>query len=290
MKKLFVLFCLGLLFVPFVFAQERPNVVFVTGDDEYRSEITMPMIARILEQRHDFDTEVVYAVNPRTGERDPKYQLNIEGLEALQNADLAVFYIRFRALPKEQITWILNYVNSGKPIVGLRTSTHSFLYKGGPYQKWNDQFGIDIFGQKWITHHGHQSTTEVMINDENAGHPILNGVQDEYHGDSWLYHVEPIAGDYTPLLMGKAIDSNKEGQLDQYPLVQPVAWTKHYESDTGKARVFFTTLGHPGDFEKESMRKLLINGIYWALSMEGQIPPEGSNAVPVQPYDAPPTH
>ena len=35
-----------------------PHVVFVTGDDEYRSEITMPMIAAILEKRHGMRTSV----------------------------------------------------------------------------------------------------------------------------------------------------------------------------------------------------------------------------------------
>jgi hypothetical protein len=102
--------------------------VFVTGDDEYRSEVSMPMIAKILEARHGFKCTVVYAVDPSTGQRNPKYQQNIEGLEALKSADLAVFFLRFRALPDKQLKMILDYVNSGRPIVGLRTSTHAFRY------------------------------------------------------------------------------------------------------------------------------------------------------------------
>ena len=48
----------------------RPHVVFVTGDDEYRSEITMPMIAKILEQRHGLRTSVAYA-RPTPIEKNP---------------------------------------------------------------------------------------------------------------------------------------------------------------------------------------------------------------------------
>ncbi|HQO36579.1 MAG TPA: hypothetical protein PLG59_18090, partial [bacterium] len=142
-------------------SQKAPHVVFVTGDDEYRSEITLPMIADILEKRHGFKCSVAYATDPATRERNPKFQQNIEGLDALGDADLAVFFMRFRALPDDQLNAILNYVNSGKPIVGLRTSTHALRYPEGPNAKWNDGFGIEVFGQKWITHHGHTSSTEV---------------------------------------------------------------------------------------------------------------------------------
>ena len=52
---------------------------------------------------------------------------------------------------------ILDYVNSGKPIVGLRTSTHAFRYPKGENTKYNDGFGREVFGQRWIKHHGHDS-------------------------------------------------------------------------------------------------------------------------------------
>ena len=101
-------------------AQSRaPHVVFVTGDDEYRSEITMPMIAAILEKRHGMKTSVAYA------RPIPQTKGNIEGLEALDTADLAVVFLRFRALPDDQLARIMKYVDAGKPLVGLRTSTHA---------------------------------------------------------------------------------------------------------------------------------------------------------------------
>ena len=254
-----------------------PHIVFVTGDDEYRSEITMPMIAAILEKSHGFATSIAYA-RPKPQTKD-----NIEGLEALATADLLVMFTRFRALPDEQLQRILQFVESGKPIVGLRTSTHAFLYpEGHPRQGLNDGFGRDVFGQKWITHHGSQSSTDVTVRGGAGANPILRGVQ-PFHARSWLYHVAPLNGEATVLLDGTTVNSNKTDKFAEFPATQPVAWTRQYKS----SRVFFTTLGHPDDFAQESMRRLVINSIYWALGRE--VPAGGANATVVGTYEPPPT-
>jgi uncharacterized protein len=254
-----------------------PHIVFVTGDDEYRSEITMPMIAAILEKAHGFRTSIAYA-RPKPQTKD-----NIEGLEALDTADLMVMFTRFRALPEDQLQHILRYVESGKPIVGLRTSTHAFLYpEGHPRQALNDVFGRDVFGQKWITHHGAQSSTDVAVHAANAGHAILRGVG-PFRARSWLYHVASLNGEATVLLDGTTVNSNKASRQAEFPPRQPVAWTRQHKN----SRVFFTTLGHPDDFAQESMRRLVINGIYWALGRD--VPAGGANAATIAPYEPPPT-
>jgi type 1 glutamine amidotransferase len=192
-----------------------------------------------------------------------------------------VMFTRFRALPEAQLEPILSYVNSGKPIVGFRTSTHAFLYpEGSARQALNDGFGRDVFGQKWITHHGHRSTTTVAVHAGNAAHPILRGVTG-FPAKSWLYHVAPLNGAATILLDGTSVNSDKTNRAEQFPPVQPVAWTREHKG----ARVFFTTLGHPGDFEQPAMRRLTVNGILWALGRE--VPPQGADATPLEPYVAP---
>lgn len=270
--------------------KKKFNVVFVTGDDEYRSEITMPMIEQVLtEKARQFKCTVLYAVDPEKGEHNSKYKQNIKGLEALKTADLAVFFLRFRALPDDQLKLILDYVNSGKPIIGLRTTTHAFRYPQG-HKHWNlnEGFGRDVFGQKWIVHHGHKSHTEVSVIPEMKDHSILRGIKDPISCISWLYHVTPLVGDCKPLLIGKSINSNKIKKQDKYPLTQPVAWIKTYKG----ARVFFTTLGHPKDFEDSSVRRLLLNAIYWALDQE--VPQGGANVellqTKVEGWVAPDTH
>jgi uncharacterized protein len=276
-----VALCAGLLAAVVLVAgpaarQHVPHVVFVTGDDEYRSEITMPMIAAILERAHGLRTSVASA------KPIPQTKDNIEGLEALDTADVMVMFTRFRRLPDDQLQRIQRFVESGKPMVGLRTTTHAFQYPDGhPRQALNDAFGRDVFGQKWITHHGSQSRTDVTVHDASAGHPILRGVS-PFQARSWLYHVAPLHEPGDILLQGTSVNSNKRN-TDDYPLTQPVAWTRSYKG----ARVFFTTLGHPQDFAEPSMRRLVINGILWALGRD--VPAGGASADVQGTYDPPET-
>lgn len=264
-----------------------PHVVFVTGDHEYRSEITMPVIARILEEHHGFRTTVLYGTNEE-GVRDPKADRSIPGLEALRDADLAVFYLRWRTLPDDQMREIVDYIESGRPMVGFRTTTHAFTNLTGEYADWNNTRIRDLFGQLWIVHHGNQSSTDVLPLVVN--HPILRGVG-TFTGRSWLYHVAPLYGDdVTPIQIGRAVGSTRDLAHRQPPF-QPVTWTKSYTGEAGRtARVFFTTLGHPEEFAQTEMRRLAVNGIYWALGLEDRIPAEGTKVDLVEPYDPPPTH
>jgi type 1 glutamine amidotransferase len=266
---------------------DAPHVVFVTGDHEYRSEITMPLMAEILERHHGFRTTVLYGTTPE-GVRDPKADRSIPGLEALRDADLAVFFLRWRTLPDEQMDEILSYINSGRPIIGLRTSTHAFINLTGEYAGWNDNLVRELFGQLWIAHHGNQSNTDVL--PLVVAHPILRGVG-TFTARSWLYHVAPLYGDdVTPIQIGRAVDSRRD-LFNAQPPFQPVTWTKSYTGTSGRtARVFFTTLGHPEEFAQTEMRRLLVNGIYWALGMEEKIPVEGTNVELLAPYTPPPTH
>lgn len=267
-------------------AADKPHVVFVAGDHEYRSEITMPLMAGILEAHHGFRTSLVLPVDDQ-GNVNPKADRSLRGLDALADADLAVFYLRWRTLPDDQMQKIVDYVNSGRPMIGLRTTTHAFRNQTGEYARWNDGFGRDIFGQRWITHHGAQSSTAVYA--AVTPHPVLRGVE-PFVGRSWLYHVTPVHGeDVQVLLLGRAVRSNRPAD-GPHPLIEPVAWTKTYTGDTGRtARVFFTTLGHPDEFAEADMRRLLINGIYWGLGREADIPEEGAKADLLSDYDPPGT-
>lgn len=285
---------LGLPPAPGEAPERTPHVVFVTGDEEYRSEESMPMLAKILHRDHGFKVTVCYAVAD-DGTINPNRLDHIEGLEALKTADLLVMFTRFRSLPDPELKLITDYVESGKPVMGFRTATHAFLYKGGPHAAaMNEAWTRKVFGQKWITHHGHfddgkAPLTEVTPYPAEITHPILRGVQ-PFRAYSWLYHVQgggdKLEGDPELLLLGRAIKSGHEKEFDRYPRENPVAWTKTYTGSSGKpARVFFTTLGHPYDFKDESMRKLALNGVLWALGREDQIPSQGSNAETVGEYN-----
>ena len=268
-----------------------PHIVFVTGDEEYRSEESMPMLARILARDYGFKTTICYSLNDK-GTIDPNNTRSISGLDALDDADLMVLFTRFRNLPADQMGHFLKYVDAGKPIVGFRTATHAFQFEeGSPYQDWNYKKIAELVGQHWITHHGHHGNdplTAVSIIDSGRTHPILRGVE-PFRCYSWLYHVDGgkhrLHGDSKPLLMGKSLKSSHVGN-PEYPPTTPVAWTKSYEGASGtKGRVFFTTLGHPYDFKDSSMRRLGLQGILWALGREAKIPAEGVATKMVGPFE-----
>ncbi|MEH6513360.1 MAG: hypothetical protein V7734_09685 [Maribacter arcticus] len=152
-----------------------------------------------------------------------------------------------------------------------------------------------VFGQQWITHHGHFDdgkfpVTDISIVKSQTKNPILNGFE-EFEAYSWLYHVDggdwKLQGDSEPLLMGHSTKSQHEidGDLDKFSLDNPVAWTKSYTGNSGNnARVFFATLGHPYDFKIPVVRKIAMNGIYWALGKEGEIPEDVVNVVLDEPF------
>lgn len=251
MRLLFLLLLAALCGFP----QTRPHAVFVLGDHEYSGEETLPLIAAALEKDYGLRCTVLKSAPDQNGEYD------IPGLDVLASADVAIFYLRWRQLPAEQLKHIDDYVKSGKPLVGFRTSTHSFNYrKGDPLEHWNrwasEAFGAPPgWGGDGHTHFGHNSSTDVKAAIE---HPILTGVAREFHVRSWLYRVEPKwpPADAQVLLMGTARDPNKPANPN------PVAWTW---INPHKGRVFFTTLGHPEDFAVEAVQRLTINGIHWAL-------------------------
>src|SRR5262249_32078621 len=91
------------------------HVVLISGDEEYRSEETLPQLAKILTKHHGFKCTVLFAIDPKTGEINPQVNNNIPGLEALKTADLMVIFTRFRNLPDEQMKYIIDYVEAGKP-------------------------------------------------------------------------------------------------------------------------------------------------------------------------------
>ena len=263
------------------------HIVFVTGDEEYRSEESMPMLAKILAVHHGFKCTVLFGINKETGQIDPVTLDNIPGLEALDKADLMVLFTRFRELPDEQMKHIMDYTNSGRPIVALRTATHPFFYKknmNSPYAKWSWQnkdeafkggYGRQVLGETWVNHYGvHQKeSTRGVIAEGMENHPIVRGVGTIW-GPSDVYALTTLHGDCRPVIMGQILSGmNPEDKinLDKKPL--PVAWIKSYTGESGKAaRVFTTTMGHAGDLKDANLRRLLVNACYWALDMEAQIP------------------
>lgn len=275
------------------------HIVFISGDEEYRSEEALPMLAKILAERHGFKCTVLFAIDPKTGYIDPTILTNIPGLAQLQTADLMVLFTRFRELPDNQMKYIDEYLKSGKPVIGLRTATHAFRYinnKQSPYVKysfrsrvkgWEDGFGRNVLGETWVSHHGihKKEGTRGLINGLYGNNAILQGVKDIWTPTD-VYTIRELTEDTQVLVFGQS----SHGMTSTSPLsydksIMPVAWTKSYKNENGKtARVFNTTMGASIDFESEDLRRLLVNACYWAVGMEQQIP-EKSNVDIVGEYN-----
>lgn len=266
------------------------HIVLISGDEEYRSEEALPQLGKILAKHHGFKCTVLFAIEPDTGLIRPNVNNNIPGLEALKTADLMVIFTRFRNLPDEQMKHIAEYVESGKPVVGLRTATHAFNISGSKtYAKyhwqakgdWEGGFGRYVLGETWISHHGAhgaQATRGIIVNDEKD-HPILRGIKDgDVFGPTDVYGVRlPLSGDSKPLVLGQVVDGMKfddkpyTGGKKNDPMM-PVAWVKTFKVAAGSGRVFTTTLGASQDLQYEGTRRLIVNGCIWALGLESRIP------------------
>ena len=283
--------------------QQGKKIVLISGDEEYRSEEALPMLGQILARRHGFDCRVLFAINPQDGTIDPNCQQNIPGMEALASADLVVMALRFRQLPDEQMKYFDEYLRAGKPILGLRTSTHAFRYPAdceSPFARysfdsatWPGGFGKQVLGETWISHHGHhkKESTRGVIEPAQRAHPILRGVTDVW-GPTDVYGIGNLPEGCEVLLRGQVLvgmdpsDTPVVGEKND-PMM-PLAWVRNYQvSDDRSARIFCTTLGASQDFLSEGSRRLVVNACYWCLGLEAKIEP-GSNVDFVSEYSPTP--
>lgn len=266
------------------------KVVLIAADQEYRSEQAMPMMAKILSMHHGFDCTVLFAVNekgwvdptlpvfPKKGEEEAFKKHHIPGLEQLAEADLVIFFHRLLSLPDDELKHIVDYLDSGKPFIALRTANHGFRGKL-PYEIKGEQIGFgEIVGGSFMSHHGNwqRDSTRGDIVADMKNHPILTGVTDIW-GTSDVYRTykegEGLPDGCTALVYGQPLIGREQGGKDnpeKEPL--PVVWFKHWETSKGeKAKVLHSTMGSAKDLRNPGLRRLVVNGCYWGLDMEGQI-------------------
>lgn len=283
--------------------KKNKKIVFVIGDHEYKSERSMPLMANILAERHGFDCYALFSTN-KGGKIDQKAN-NIENLEILKDADLMVSYTRFRSLPDEQMQHFVDYLDTGKPVIGVRTSTHAFKYdkkSKSPFAKYSFDytgedykggFGKQVLGENWVAHWGvkkKESSRGIFAPDQQA-HPIFKGIKDgQIWGPTDIYQTSlPLTEGCTPILLGQVVDgmtpdspalADKDPKSENHkdrknsPMI-PVSWT--YSRPVGeKGRVFTTTIGGErggiDDFDNEGMRRMFVNACYWTLKLEDDIP------------------
>lgn len=271
------------------------HIVFISGDEEYRSEESLPLLAKILSEKHGFKCTVLFSIDPQTGIVNPENQTNIPGLKSLEKADLLVMLMRFRELPDAEMKYFDAYLKSGKPIVAMRTSTHAFSYsrnKQSPYAKysyngaekgWEGGFGKRVLGETWVNHHGHHGKegTRALVNGLLESHEVLRGVRDIW-GETDVYTINKLPSDAQVLLFGQTtLGMTPEAPLTFAKSIMPVAWIRNYPNENGKTtRIFATTMGTALEFTRPDFRRLIVNACYWGAGLEAQITPEINIDVP----------
>lgn len=264
------------------------KAVLISGDEEYRSEESMPMLAKILSEKHGFDCVAVFSINPDTGTVDPNYSSNIPGLHHLDDADLMIMCTRFRNLPDWQMKHIVDFVERGGSVIGLRTSTHAFNIpknSKSAYAKWSwdsreweGGFGQQVLGDTWISHHGNHKVeaTRGVIPEGKMDDPLLKGVEDVF-GTSDVYGIVHLPKEANIVLRGQVLQGMKPtdppvaGKKND-PMM-PLAWSRIYKAESGKeCKIFCTTMGASVDLESEGLRRLVVNASYWCVGNEDKIP------------------
>lgn len=265
------------------------HIVFLSGDEEYRSEEGLPMLAKILSQRHGFKCSVLFSVD-KEGVINPDAGGNLTGADQLDTADAIVMLLRFRHWNDDAMKHFEAALNRGVPIVGLRTSTHAFngFAKGSPWEKWNygnkGGFGKQVFGETWVNHWGNhkREATRGIIEVAAKDDPIMRGVQDIF-GTTDVYEAYPVP-DCKILVRGQVLkgmeptdepaDYKKKRATDRQDQgindpMMPVAWSRVHKNDAGKEnKILCSTMGAASDLTNEGLRRMVVNAVYWGLGME----------------------
>jgi type 1 glutamine amidotransferase len=225
----------------------------VIADQEYSTDRTLPEFARQYLGR-EFIVSWVTWPNHDSDE--------LPGIDVLDDADLALFSVWRRTPPTPQMAVIRKFVADGKPIIGIRIASHAFMKRDGSvapnHAAW-PAFDREVFGGNYRGHYRGQVPgsrgTVIRTEKMSEPHPILRGIPNgELLAPSWLYKVSPLQPGVTVLLTGRVDRGTNE---------EPVAWT--YRT-SGGGRAFYTSLGHPEEFQLAWFQKLLANGIHWAAA------------------------
>ncbi len=239
---------------PFAFKWDVPTkVVIAIAEPEYQTWETLPALAKkIWTRQRGYEVTVVI------GDAEKH---DIPGLtEALKHADVLVLSARRQALPKDQVQAIRDYLAAGKPLLGIRTSSHAFAARGkGPknHVEW-PEFDPQVLGGNYHGHYGNHDPSEITAVEGATEHPILAGVTLPFSSTGSLYKNHPLAQNATPLLMG-TIEGDRS---------EPVAWTHSF----GESKVFYTSLGHESDFQQPTFEKLLWNAMEWMRVLPSDLP------------------
>ena len=267
----------------------RQRIAFVTAEGEYRANQRLPEFAHELSLKHNIHCDFALGIpimNDAKKDADPKLKAeyaaygmpidnagkitvsptrhNIENLQILNDADLAVIFVRRRALEPEMMALIKDFVTKGRPVLALRTASHAFdANRKVPRSEIDNkastseflaqwpEFDMQVLGGNYQGHYGRlDAGTDVTIVPGMEGHPLLKGVEPKFNSPNWLYKNRPLrSGNIQVLMLGI-----NPGVPDE-----PVAWINNN-------KVVYTSLGHWDDWKIESFRNFMFNAVEYLMN------------------------
>ena len=241
----------AILLCAFVFAKakaERPTIVFLLAEREYQTDETLPSFAK---ESLGKKFHIQYC---KADDNGPGRHI-LRNAGAIASADLLFVSVRRRAFSGMTMGLIRKHVADGKPVLGIRTSSHAFSLRKETlpegHKTWAE-WDKKIIGGNYDGHHGGGKACRVDRFPSDTDHPILKDLKFPFETPASLYRNSPLPAKSVPLL---------RGTIEGFPS-EPVAWT-HRSPSGGK--VFYTSLGHVEDFKKPAFNRLLLNAINWCL-------------------------
>ncbi len=263
------------------------KIVFIASDHEYRSEESLPALARILAKRFGFTCTVFWGLDDK-GDILPGSS-NLHGLQALDDADLMVIFTRFANFSSDEMEHVNRYLLRGGPVMGFRTATHAFNIKNnpdwahydwaykGPKAEWANGFGKLVLGETWVSHYGtnHKQSTMLVMDSAQKANPIMRGVNNVWV-QSGEYTAYPEKMGATVLFRGKVLNGmTADAAPDETKPPLPAVWVRNYQLPGGESgRAFATTHGASVDLLNPGFRRLVINAAFWLMKMDASIKPK----------------
>ncbi len=210
-------------------SNNKPKLCMISGSFEYDSEESLTIFHNYMEQNHGIRSSMIIY---KTEDDDVS-------LEPIDDTDVLLVFTRRLNTEGEELERFKAYCVQGRPIMGVRTASHAF-------QKWL-AFDKEVLGGNYHGHYGSGPICHVEMEPGAEDHPILEDFS-SFDSRGSLYKNIPIAEDTTLLLNGKTEEH-----------IEPVAWTRLNEG----GRVFYTSLGHQGDFRDNNFLCLLANAVFW---------------------------
>ncbi len=259
------------------------HIVFVCGEWEYRCEESLPMMAKILAVRHGFKCTVLFSINPKDGTVDPSVKTHIPDMAALKDADMMMVFAMDLELPDDQMKHFVDYLETAKPVFGIRCTLLSFRYNRNKQSRYasydfrrpDGGYVLALYGETWKGHYGRhgKESSRGLRDGINEKHPILRGVHDVW-GPTDVYRVTRLPADAKVYLHGQVLTGMKpDDPPNLQKSVMPMVWTREIPRASGPPRrVVMSTIGAAQDMESEDLRRLHVNCTYWALGLESKIP------------------